>query len=474
MKKSLTFLLSLAMTTSPLVAAEKIPCLQAFETPYEIVACLDKRGRELQKSIQALTDTLKKRQASQTKSVQAQLSDALNKYQALQGNIQKLLGENQQLNATVEQLVAQLAQLTQALEQVKTENADNRRKAKKAQKMAASKATVDQLVIQFSQLTQALEQVKTENVDNRRALQSEIKQLQKEKQQLKTTVAQLATRLEKLPQELKQVKKEKVANNRRKVDKAQNTIFRAGNTFRDRLKDGSKGPKMVWIPSGSFGMGDIQGDGDSDEKPVHHVSVNRFAMGKYEVTFAEYDKFANATRRKKPSDNDWGRGNRPVMNVTWYDAVAYTEWLTQQTGQQYRLPTEAEWEYAARAGTETKYWWGNNIGKNRAVCNGCGSRWDGKRTAPVGSFSANPFGLHDTVGNVWEWTCSEYESKYKGKEKRCLGKYRVNHNRLVLRGGSWDDQLVDMRSASRYWWWPTSRYRFGGFRLARGVIAPTD
>ncbi|MEN8220290.1 MAG: SUMF1/EgtB/PvdO family nonheme iron enzyme [Pseudomonadota bacterium] len=133
-----------------------------------------------------------------------------------------------------------------------------------------------------------------------------------------------------------------------------------GKVFQDRLKDGSFGPEMVWIPAGSFRMGDIQGGGWNSEKPVHRVSIRQgFAMGRYEVTFAEYDKFAEATGREKPSDLGWGRGNRPVINVSWHDAVAYTQWLSQQTGKKYRLPTEAEWEYAARAGTETKYWWGN-------------------------------------------------------------------------------------------------------------------
>ncbi len=125
---------------------------------------------------------------------------------------------------------------------------------------------------------------------------------------------------------------------------------------------------MVWIPAGSFKMSDIQGSGYDDEKPVHRVSIDRFAMGKYEVTFAEYDKFAEATGRTKPDDEGWGRGKRPVINVSWNDATAYAKWLSKQTSKNYRLPTEAEWEYAARAGTETKYWWGNNISTNKANC----------------------------------------------------------------------------------------------------------
>ncbi|WP_069472902.1 formylglycine-generating enzyme family protein [Candidatus Marithrix sp. Canyon 246] len=176
----------------------------------------------------------------------------------------------------------------------------------------------------------------------------------------------------------------------------------------DRLKDGSAGPEMVLIPAGTFRMGEKQS--------VHEVSVESFAMGRYPVTFAEYDYFCEQTstwfkKRKKADDEGWGRGNRPVINVSWHDAVAYTEWLSEQTGQEYRLPTEAEWEYAARAGTETDYWWGNDIDETKANYNG-----NIGHTTPVGDYEANPFGLHDTAGNVWEWTCSKYESEYNSKK----------------------------------------------------------
>jgi len=254
-------------------------------------------------------------------------------------------------------------------------------------------------------------------------------------------------------------------NQPKPVQPSQSNEFRDGEFFRDRLADGSLGPEMVWIPAGSFRMGGKY----SDEQPVHRVSVGRFAMGRYEVTFAEYDKFAKATGRKKPDDRGWGRANRPVIMVSWHDATAYAEWLSQQTGQQYRLPTEAEWEYAARAGTETKYWWGNEIGKNRAACDGCGAEWgwDAKRmTAPVGSFAPNPFKLYDILGNVWEWTCSEYENKYAGKEQRCAKKGNKN-NRLSLRGGSWDNDTARMRSANRFDRRPADRIVNVGFRLAR-------
>jgi len=234
----------------------------------------------------------------------------------------------------------------------------------------------------------------------------------------------------------------------------------------DSLADGGFGPEMVWIPAGSFKMGDIQGGGLNREKPVHEVSVGRFAMGKYEVTFAEYDKFAEATGRKKPDDQGWGRDNRPVINVSWHDATAYAEWLSQQTGQTYRLPTEAEWEYAARAGTKTKYWWGNEIGTNKANCSNGSCKDSFRYTAPVGSFAANPFKLYDILGNVWEWTCSQYESKYSGQEQRCAKKSNKN-NRLSLRGGSWGGGSAGMRSAFRFVRRPTYRSGGVGFRLAR-------
>src|SRR5919106_5183579 len=154
------------------------------------------------------------------------------------------------------------------------------------------------------------------------------------------------------------------------------------------------GPEMVVIPQGEFRMGDIQGSGSADERPVHMVHIPRpFAMGRYAIIFDEYDLFAQATGREQPADKGWGRGRRPVINVSWKEAVAYAAWLSEQTGKRYRLPTEAEWEYAARAGTETAYWWGNEIGTNRANCDGCGSPWGGQQTAPVGSFQPNPWGL---------------------------------------------------------------------------------
>lgn len=239
--------------------------------------------------------------------------------------------------------------------------------------------------------------------------------------------------------------------------------------FRDSLKDGGKAPEMVKIIVGSFMMGDLQGDGFSDEKPVHEVTVPGIAVGRHEVTFEEYDLFCVRKGRKKPFDNGWGQGNRPVIYVSWEDARAYTRWLTEQTDFTYRLPTEAEWEYFARSGTKTKYWWGNEIGEGNANCNGCGANWGGNSegTTSVGLFKDNPFGIFDTVGNVWEWTCSEYTDTYTGKEKKCLDKITTGGESVVLRGGAWDEKAKNCRVSHRKVGYPGERSQYIGFRVVR-------
>ena len=163
-----------------------------------------------------------------------------------------------------------------------------------------------------------------------------------------------------------------------------------------RFRDCAECPEMVVVPAGSFWMGSPRGEAgrDGDEGPRHEVRIAEpFAMGVYEVTFAQWDACAAAggCGGRRPKDRGWGRGDRPVIFVSWDDAQAYVRWLSEKTGERYRLPSESEWEYAARAGTATRYWWGNGIGGGRANCDGCGSRWDNDRTAPVGSFAANPW-----------------------------------------------------------------------------------
>lgn len=178
-------------------------------------------------------------------------------------------------------------------------------------------------------------------------------------------------------------------------------------------------------------------------------------MMPYEVTFDDWKLCfkTGGCRGVRLDDNGFGRGQRPVINVSYDEAVMYAQWLSSSTGKHYRLPTEDEWEYAARAGTTTPYWWGNEIGNNNANCSGCGSQWDGKSTAPVGSFKANAFGLYDTAGNVWEWTSS------------CQGDCSLR----VVRGGSWAYKPEFLRVFVRSWDVASLRYSNIGFRLVQDL-----
>ncbi|MFM8442236.1 MAG: formylglycine-generating enzyme family protein [Methylococcus sp.] len=242
--------------------------------------------------------------------------------------------------------------------------------------------------------------------------------------------------------------------------------------FQDDLKDGGKGPVMVVIPAGSFTMGSPETEKGryTDESPQHTVTIAQpFAMSRDEVTFDDYDRFAKATNRKPPDDSGWGRGNRPVIKVSWQDAQDYAAWLSKQTHQTYRLPSEAEWEYAARAGTSTAYWWGDELGKNHANGGGGGSEWDGKQTAPVGSFPANPWGLRDTAGNVWEWVEDCWHDNYEGAPgdgSAWTGDQGCDRG---VRGGSWYVNPQNPRSAFRLRYRPDGTDIIRGFRLARAL-----
>jgi len=251
--------------------------------------------------------------------------------------------------------------------------------------------------------------------------------------------------------------------------------------IRDRLNDGSQGPEMIVIPAGGFLMGSPSNEkGRYSDEPLHSVRIAKsFAIGKYEVMFHEYDRFATAAGRPLPPDQGWGRGRRPVINVGWRDAAAYADWLSQQTGQRYRLPTEAEWEYAARAGTRTSRYWGDDPDRGCAYANA--ADLDGKRvfvgwtvmqchdgevyTASVGSYRNNDFGLHDMAGNVLEWTCSLYDENPQAPIQSCEAP--TAGRQFVVRGGSWNDEPRNVRSAERHRNDPDFRDYFLGFRLVR-------
>ena len=172
--------------------------------------------------------------------------------------------------------------------------------------------------------------------------------------------------------------------------------------FRDSLKSGGKGPAMMEIPAGSFEMGSPNHSVEVSERPKRMVDVPAFAMSKHEVTYVEYERFARATGRKKPKNPGLDKKTFPVTFVSWDDALAYTGWLSTQTGKKYRLPSEAQWEYAALADTDTTYWWGRELGSGRAHCFNCDTGLKPRAPTSVGRFSANLYGLHDTSGNVSE------------------------------------------------------------------------
>jgi len=240
-------------------------------------------------------------------------------------------------------------------------------------------------------------------------------------------------------------------------------------TSRRIFRDCSDCPEMVEVPAGRFSMGSA--DGASDEKPVHEVAIQRsLAVGKFEVTFAEWEACVadcGCASNKSPDDRGWGKGRQPVINVSWTDAKEYVAWLSSKTRQSYRLLTEAEWEYAARASSSTAYPWGTDIGRSNANCDGCGSSWDNKRSAPVGSFAANAFGLHDMNGNVWEWVEDCYQGNYDGAPSDGSARSLSACSLRVLRGGSWGDHPRLLRSAGRGRYLPDYRDVVSGFRVAR-------
>lgn len=209
------------------------------------------------------------------------------------------------------------------------------------------------------------------------------------------------------------------------------------------------GMEFMAIPGGSF----IMGSKDDDRThPLREVTIKPFLFGRYEVTFDQYAKFCADTGRLIPADNGWGTADRPVINVTWEDAISFTKWLSEKAEKPYRLPSEAEWEFAARGGAATSYPWGDEIGKTLANCNGCGSQWDNLSTAPVGSFAPNGYGLYDVVGNVYEYCLDGQAFSYEGAPSD--GSPRpVDPARgwVISRGGSWKQPVREMPVTRRCW-----------------------
>ena len=249
--------------------------------------------------------------------------------------------------------------------------------------------------------------------------------------------------------------------------------------------DPTTGMEFVEVPEGCFRMGDLTGDGSSDEKPVHEVCVSGFSMGKYEVTNAQYRQFKPGHNSGDFKGNSLNGDSQPVVNVSWDDAVAFAEWLSRKSGTHYRLPTEAEWEYAARGGTSARNYWGD--GKSDA----CGYANVHDRTskqafsdytwehhdcsdgysvsAPIGSFRPNGFGLYDMMGNVWEWCSDWYGDEYFDDSPRSNPQGPSLRTHRVIRGGSWDREPAGVRASFRHLHPPDNRGGSLGFRLVSPV-----
>ena len=278
---------------------------------------------------------------------------------------------------------------------------------------------------------------------------------------------------------------------------------RVGDVFRDCTSC----PELVVVPAGTFTMGSPSSEAErSDyEGPQHRVTIGApFAVGRYEVMFAEWEacvadggcrgyrpddrSYSDMPRGPeeapeadgyRPDDMERDSGERPVMNVSWEDAQSYVSWLSSRTGRQYRLLSESEWEYMARAGTTTRYWWGDSVGQNRANCysSDCGDDYGRYRPAPVGAFPANDFGVFDVSGNVWEWVEDCWHNNYRGapRDGSAWTEPKDDHPRCstgrVMRGGSWSSDPFQLRSAGRAWNFVADRSRQAdiGFRVARTI-----
>lgn len=245
------------------------------------------------------------------------------------------------------------------------------------------------------------------------------------------------------------------------------------------FRDGVTGMEFVRIPEGCFMMGDTHGDGQGDEKPVHRVCLDGFSMSRYEVTNAQYRKFKADHDSGAYEGNSLNGDSQPVTNVSWYDAVAFAKWLSKKSGRLYRLPSEAEWEYAARGGTSGRNFWGDDTALACASANGADitakSQWpdwtvtecnDGyKVSAPVGRFRPNAYGLYDMMGNAWEWTNDWYDSEYYFESPLKNPRGPESGSLRIPRGGGWGNASECVRVSDRNGFAPDFSILFLGFRL---------
>lgn len=246
------------------------------------------------------------------------------------------------------------------------------------------------------------------------------------------------------------------------------SVFGCFCSRQDEVDDMSikcKAVEWVFVQGGYFQMGDTFGDGENRARPVHAVSLSDFYIGKYEITFDQYDAFCDATQREKPDDREWGRGNRPVIGISWYDANAFCEWMSKRTGWSVRLPTEAEWEFAARGGIQSrgyKYSGSNDVDE---------VTWfyanSGMRIHPAGLKKPNELGLYDMSGNMWEWCSDWYDETYYSSSPERNPEGPSTGITKALRGGSWGNGPNYLRCDNRDGAWPDYKDNSLGFRCVK-------
>jgi len=238
---------------------------------------------------------------------------------------------------------------------------------------------------------------------------------------------------------------------------------------RDNLASGGLGPAMKLVPTGTYMMG----SNSFSEKPQHFVNIDHsILMAVSEITFADYEKFCLDTARSIPDDAGWGRQDRPVINISWQDAQDYTTWLSEQTGATYRLPYENEWEWAAGAGKGTMYPWGNDFRDGMANCRNCDEYGKRRQTAPTRSYPPNHFGLHDMVGNVWEWVEDCWKESYRdAPDTQSARSYSGRCGNYTIRGGAWNSPVRQLTVTSRLGIWAATRSNYIGFRVVKDAAS---
>ncbi len=234
----------------------------------------------------------------------------------------------------------------------------------------------------------------------------------------------------------------------------------------EAIQDCPNCPSMIVIPAGRYIMGD--NNGDRSERPAHSVTIAQpFAISKYEITTGQWKECVAASHCSFKAETSGTDADTPARDISWNDAQQYVRWLSQTTKQTYRLPTEAEWEYAARAGTSTRFWWGDKIGTGHANCKNCGEPWDHATPGVVAAFPPNPFGLYGMNGGVWEWVSDCWNRSHEGAPADGRSRDQPDCREHVIRGGSWRDDATYVHSASRFKYDTNVRYLMNGFRVVK-------